>query len=105
MHGDGIAVKVENLSRYFGKKPAVNRVSFEIGRAEGAKPVLPGGRSGNKGYFVKPAIFDSADPSMHIAQEEIFGPVVTAMPFDNPDELVIRAADAGAGFAPAIRLT
>ncbi len=73
-----------------------------IGRAEGAKPVLPGGRSGNRGYFVRPTIFDSANPSMRIAQEEIFGPVLTVLTFESIDELIDKANSTIYGLAAAI---
>ena len=75
---------------------------IDIGRTEGAKPVLPGGRVGTRGYFVKPAIFDSAHPSMRIAQEEIFGPVLTVLTFEDIDELVEKANSTIYGLAAAI---
>jgi len=75
---------------------------IEIGRAEGAKPVLLGGRVGDRGYFVRPTIFDSADPSMRIAQEEIFGPVLTVMTFEDVDELVEKANSTIYGLAAAV---
>ena len=74
----------------------------EIGRAEGAKAVLPGGRAGSRGYFVKPTIFDSANASMRIAQEEIFGPVLTVLTFEDIDELVDKANSTIYGLAAAI---
>jgi aldehyde dehydrogenase (NAD+) len=85
-------------------KTQMNRVLeyVEIGRAEGAKPVLPGGRTGDRGYFVKPTIFDSANPSMRIAQEEIFGPVLTVLTFDNAEDLVEQANATIYGLAAAI---
>ncbi len=64
---------------------------IKIGQEEGARAVLPGGRFGECGYFVKPAIFDSAESSMRIAQEEIFGPVLTVLTFENMEELVEKA--------------
>jgi aldehyde dehydrogenase (NAD+) len=85
-------------------KTQLNRVLeyVEIGRAEGAKPVLPGGRTGGRGYFLKPTIFDSANPSMRIAQEEIFGPVLTVLTFDNAEDLVEQANATIYGLAAAI---
>jgi acyl-CoA reductase-like NAD-dependent aldehyde dehydrogenase len=74
----------------------------KIGEAEGAKPVLPGGRAGSRGYFVKPTIFDSATPSMRIAQEEIFGPVLTVLTFESIDELVEKANSTIYGLAAAV---
>jgi aldehyde dehydrogenase (NAD+) len=73
-----------------------------IGKEEGALPVLPGGRSGEKGCFVKPAIFDAAEPSMRIAQEEIFGPVLTVLTFKDVEELVGKANSTIYGLAAAL---
>lgn len=85
-------------------KTQMNRVLryLEIGRSEGAQAVLPGGRSGDCGYFVKPAIFDSAKPSMQIAQEEIFGPVLTVLSFDTFEDLVEQANSTIYGLAAGI---
>ncbi len=64
---------------------------IEAGKKEGAK-LLAGGESGaGKGYFVKPTVFSEVKDGMKIAQEEIFGPVVSVMPFDSVDEVVSRA--------------
>jgi len=75
---------------------------LEIGKNEGAQPVLLGGRTGDCGYFVKPAIFDCADTSMRIAQEEIFGPVLTVLTFEDMDELVEKANSTIYGLAAAV---
>jgi aldehyde dehydrogenase (NAD+) len=75
---------------------------MELGRKEGANPVVPGGRSGNQGYFVKPAIFDSVAPDMQIAQEEIFGPVLSVLSFENEEELVEKANSTIYGLAAAV---
>ena len=74
----------------------------QLGCDEGARPVLPGGRFGNRGFFVKPAIFDSAEPSMRIAQEEIFGPVLTVLTFENMDDLLEKANATIYGLAAAV---
>lgn len=64
------------------------------GISEGAKLLCggeaPGGELG-RGYFVKPTVFVDVKDPMKIVQEEIFGPVVTVMPFENIDELIKRA--------------
>jgi aldehyde dehydrogenase (NAD+) len=75
---------------------------LEIGKAEGAEALLPGGRVGERGYFVKPAIFDNAKPSMQIAQEEIFGPVLTVLTFDDIDDLAEQANSTIYGLAAGI---
>ncbi len=74
----------------------------EAGKKEGANPVLPGGRAGEKGFFVKPTIFDSVSTSMRIAQEEIFGPVLSAISFSSADDLVAKANDTIYGLAAAV---
>ncbi len=74
----------------------------EAGKREGANPVLPGGRAGERGFFVKPTIFDSVSTSMRIAQEEIFGPVLSAISFSNTDDLVAKANDTIYGLAAAV---
>lgn len=74
----------------------------EIGRKEGAIPVLPGGRVGDRGCFVRPAIFDAATPSMRIAQEEIFGPVLTVLTFEGEEECVRLANSTIYGLAAAV---
>ncbi len=68
---------------------------FELGRNEGARALsgaqrLTGEGYGN-GYFVSPTVFADVKDTMRIAQEEIFGPVLSAFPFDDMDDLVKRA--------------
>ncbi len=74
----------------------------ETGACEGARPVLAGGRAGERGYFVRPAIFDQVAPTMRIAQEEIFGPVLSTLTFRDPDELVAQANGTIYGLAAAV---
>jgi acyl-CoA reductase-like NAD-dependent aldehyde dehydrogenase len=66
---------------------------IEKGRAEGAKLVLGGGRPEHlkKGYFIEPTVFSDVDIRMTIAQEEIFGPVVSFISYDNIDDAVAKA--------------
>ncbi|MDQ0382538.1 aldehyde dehydrogenase [Amycolatopsis thermophila] len=61
---------------------------FEIGRGEGAKVLVGGGRPAGleRGWFVEPTIFTDVAPDMRIAQEEIFGPVLSVLSFDTEDE-------------------
>jgi acyl-CoA reductase-like NAD-dependent aldehyde dehydrogenase len=74
----------------------------EAGVREGATPVLAGGRAGDRGYFVKPTIFDQVSPTMTIARDKIFGPVLSTMTFDEPDELVEKANATIYGLAAAV---
>lgn len=60
------------------------------GKAEGAE-LLTGGTFSERGYFVEPTIFADVNDDMTITKEEIFGPVVVAMPFEDLDEVIARA--------------
>jgi aldehyde dehydrogenase (NAD+) len=59
---------------------------IDIGKKEGARLALGGGRHGNQGYFVAPTLFTDAHEEMKIVQEEIFGPVLSIIRFKNNDE-------------------
>ncbi|MDB5461062.1 MAG: 5-carboxymethyl-2-hydroxymuconate semialdehyde dehydrogenase [Caulobacteraceae bacterium] len=65
----------------------------EIARQDGARIVVGGERIAGSGYFFQPTLFADADASMRIAQEEIFGPVLTAMPFDDEADAISIAND------------
>ncbi|MDR4504025.1 MAG: aldehyde dehydrogenase family protein [Candidatus Scalindua sp.] len=75
---------------------------IESGKKEGAKVVAGGERCGKTGYFVKPTIFDEVDNTMKIAKEEIFGPVVSAITFDDMDEVVQQGNASPYGLAAAV---
>ena len=63
--------------------------------AVGGEACDVGGDIGTKGNYVRPTLFTGARNTMRIAQEEIFGPVLTAIPFDSEDEAVAIANDVG----------
>ncbi|MBI5687196.1 MAG: aldehyde dehydrogenase family protein [Verrucomicrobia bacterium] len=75
---------------------------IESGLAEGAKTVVGGKRAGNRGYFVEPTIFVNTRPTMKVIREEIFGPVVAAIPFSDPEEIVSSANNTVYGLAAAV---
>ena len=68
---------------------------LSIGKQEGARALAGGERLTEgplaKGYFVPPTVFADVNDDMRIAQEEIFGPVISAIPFKDTDELIARA--------------
>ncbi|AHH17494.1 putative aldehyde dehydrogenase [Nocardia nova SH22a] len=74
------------------------------GRAEGATVVLGGGRPHglDTGWFVEPTIFAGVRPDMRIAQEEIFGPVLSILEYDTEDEAIEIANDSSYGLNGAI---
>lgn len=83
----------------------LNRVSSYIdsGMNDGAIAVTGGKKASEKGYFIEPTVFINTNDDMQIVQEEIFGPVVTVMPFDEVDEnLLCRANDTKYGLAAGI---
>jgi phenylacetaldehyde dehydrogenase len=75
---------------------------LDSGAKEGAKTIVGGHRIGNTGYFVEPTILVGVKPHMKVVREEIFGPVVTAIPFNDPDEVVAFANDTIYGLASAV---
>jgi phenylacetaldehyde dehydrogenase len=90
----GPLVSKEQLGRVCGY--------LDSGAKEGAKVVVGGHRIGNTGYFVEPTILVDVKPHMKVVREEIFGPVVTAIPFSDPDEVVGFANDTVYGLASAV---
>ena len=74
----------------------------ESGKQEGAKLMCGGERVGERGYFVAPTVFADVKDDMRIAQEEIFGPVMSIMKFKDTDELIERANKTIYGLAAAV---
>ena len=75
---------------------------IETGKQEGAKVITGGERCGDKGYFIKPTVFDGVNNTMKIAQEEIFGPVVSTIVFDDLDEMIRQSNASPYGLAAAV---
>jgi acyl-CoA reductase-like NAD-dependent aldehyde dehydrogenase len=79
---------------------------IESGKQDGARVVCGGERDTEgdkaKGFFVKPTLFDDVQPEMRIAREEIFGPVVSAIRFNDPEDAVRIANGTVYGLAAAI---
>ena len=99
--GPGIDPDTE-MGPLVSRKQQERVISYiEKGKAEGAR-LLTGGGHQKEGYFVEPTVFVDVKDSMSIAQEEIFGPVVVAMPFKTIDEVVTRANDSPYGLAAGI---
>lgn len=78
---------------------------IDAGKKEGAQLVAGGNRvsiDGGRGYFLEPTIFDAVDNKMKIAQEEIFGPVLATIPFDDVDQVADLANQNMYGLAAAV---
>jgi len=75
---------------------------IDSGREQGAQLVTGGARAGDRGYFVQPTVFAATDPDLRIVREEIFGPVLVAMPYEDLDEVAARANDTPYGLGASI---
>jgi aldehyde dehydrogenase (NAD+) len=108
---DGVVVgDPADLATYVGPMVRADqqervRSYIELGIAEGARlitggPGVPDGLEG--GYYVRPTLFADVDNSMRIAQEEIFGPVLVVIPFDDEDDAVRIANDSDYGLGGGV---
>jgi aldehyde dehydrogenase (NAD+) len=75
---------------------------IESGRRDGARLLCGGDRVGDRGYFIQPTVFADVKDEMKIAEEEIFGPVMSIIPFQGTDEVVERANRTMYGLAAAV---
>ena len=112
---EGVAARAEKIKVGSGMEPStdmgplvseeqLNRVCsyLESGLSEGAKAVTGGARQGDKGYFVKPTVLVNTNEKMKVVREEIFGPVVTVIPFKDTENLVAQANNSVYGLAAGI---
>jgi aldehyde dehydrogenase (NAD+) len=74
----------------------------EYGKEDGAECLTGGKRFGDQGFFVEPTLFTGVTDDMRIAQDEIFGPVMSALKFSDMDEIVSRANNTNFGLAAAV---
>src|SRR5215472_9864775 len=91
------------------QRPQVDDAQFdkvmgyiESGKKQGAKMLCGGDRVGSRGYFIRPTVFADVKDDMKIAQEEIFGPVMSILKFRDTDELVERANKTMYGLAAGV---
>lgn len=89
--------------------PQVDREQFdkvmgyvESGQSEGATLACGGRQVGTRGYFIEPAVFAGVHDDMKIAREEIFGPVMSVIPFRDLDDVVARANHSIYGLAAGV---
>ncbi len=112
---EGVAAAAKNIKVGSGLEPSsqmgplvsdeqLSRVTgyLQSGMTEGAKALTGGQRYGDRGYFVEPTVLVNANQQMKIVQEEIFGPVVVAQPFDDIEEIAAIANDTVYGLAAGV---
>jgi len=75
---------------------------IESGCREGATLACGGDRIGSRGYFIRPTVFADVQDEMKIAREEIFGPVMSVIPFKTVEEVIARANQTKYGLAAAV---
>lgn len=75
---------------------------IEKGKAEGAEVLIGGNKIEGTGYFVEPTVFVNVTNDMTIAQEEIFGPVLTVLTYDSVEEAIELANDSIYGLSGAV---
>jgi aldehyde dehydrogenase (NAD+) len=75
---------------------------IESGRNDGATLACGGERVGERGYFIQPTVFADVQDDMKIAREEIFGPVMSIIPFKDLDEVIARANCTSYGLAAGV---
>ncbi|MFN8495241.1 MAG: aldehyde dehydrogenase family protein [Caldilineaceae bacterium] len=75
---------------------------ISVGQQEGAKLLVGGSSAGNGGYYVQPTVFDNVEPQMRIAQEEIFGPVISIIRAKDFDDALAKANGIGFGLSAAV---
>ncbi len=90
----GPLVSEEQLNRVMGL--------LKSGQNDGAEALAGGGRFGRRGYFVQPTVLVNTRPGMKVLEEEIFGPVVCAVPFKDVDEVLAAANNNIYGLAAAV---
>lgn len=73
-----------------------------LGQSEGAELITGGQRLDRPGYYVSPAVLANANNQMRVVQEEIFGPVLTVMPFDSTEEVIELANGTEYGLAASV---
>ncbi len=112
---DGVAENAKKIKMGPGLDPSTNmgplvsqeqmdRVCgfIDSGVSEGARAMSGGKRFGDSGYFVEPTVLVGAARNAKVVQEEIFGPVVTAMPFTDMNDIEPQANDSMYGLAAGI---
>lgn len=98
--GPGMSTNEPDLGPVISNEQLLRVMGYvEEGLHQGARPIIGGQRINDQGYFIEPTIFTDVNDEMKMVREEIFGPVVCAMPFDDIENVIARANDTVYGLA------
>ncbi|MGB1287283.1 MAG: aldehyde dehydrogenase family protein [Aggregatilineales bacterium] len=101
--GPGMTSQAYNLGPVISETQMSKVLGYvDEGLANGGEAVTGGKRMTDTGYFIEPTIIVNTTDDMRINREEIFGPVVCAMPFDDIDDILKRANDTDFGLAAGL---
>ena len=97
----------QNESTNFGPMVSAEQLNivldyFEIGKKEGARLVTGGSAIAGNGFYVQPTVFADVTDDMTIAQEEVFGPLMSVLTFDTEEEVTLRANSTEFGLAAGV---
>lgn len=100
--GNGLEDGVQVGSVINRSQLEIDQNYINIGKSEGAQLILGGEVDDKDGYFAEPTIFDHVQPNMRIAQEEIFGPVVSVIRVKNIDDAIEKANSISFGLSAGV---
>ncbi|MEX3011498.1 aldehyde dehydrogenase family protein [Hoeflea sp. TYP-13] len=101
--GPGMAADGHDLGPVISERQMRTVTGYiDSGVSEGAECVAGGGRLGKEGFFVAPTVLTNVADDMRIAREEIFGPVLCVLSFDDEDDVLARANDTDYGLAAGL---
>lgn len=100
--GDGLEDGVQMGPASSEEQLATDLDYVQIGRSEGADLLAGGVRAGDGGHFIRPTVFDGVDVRSRLAQEEIFGPVISIIRARDLDDAILKANAVGYGLAASV---
>lgn len=100
--GDGLAAGTQMGPAVSADQLQTDLDYIRIGREEGARLLTGGDIAGSHGHFVQPTVFDGVEPKMRIAQEEIFGPVISILRARSFDDAIEQANAIGFGLSAGV---
>jgi len=108
-NGTRVFVQKGIKNKFLDRLPMVSQVQrqkvqgyIEAGKAEGARCITGGNTPDRKGFYLEPTVFADVTDTMTIAREEIFGPVMAVLDFEDEEEVITRANDTEFGLSAGV---